>query len=115
MGTSCAEGLETFDASWGAETALLSVYVVQYPDAAGLIRHGQNEFVLRKRKADRRYPPWNHQSGTFKVRNLKRLPHSLSRGRIEVDPPDIKETAAPGNKNSALPGPAEQATSRRAA
>ena len=82
--------------SWPEWTS--AVHVIQHPDAAGLFRHGQNEFVLRERKSDRRYPPWNHQSGTFKVRNLKRLPNGLSRGRIEVDPPDIEETASSRNK-----------------
>ena len=75
-----------------------AVYIVHHPDATGLFRHGQHEFVLGERKSDRRYPPWNHQSGAFKVRHLKRLPNSLSRGRIKVDPPDIEETAAPRNK-----------------
>src|SRR6267142_937236 len=81
-----------------ANVCSLRAHIVQHPDAAGLFRHGQHEFVLVERHPDRRYPQWNHQSVTFKVRNLKRLPHSLSRGRIEVDPPDIKETAAPSNK-----------------
>ena len=98
-GSSCG-AQEPESADWPEWTS--AVHVIQHPDAAGLFRHGQNEFVLGERKSDRRYQPWNHQSGTFKVRNLKRLPNGLSHGRIEVDPPDIEETAAPRNKINRL-------------
>ncbi len=76
----------------------LAVYIVQHPDAAGFFRHGQHEFVLGERKPHRRYPSWNHQSRPFNFQHLKRLPNRLSPVRIEVDPPDIKETAAPTEK-----------------
>src|SRR4029077_16610916 len=75
-----------------------AVHVIQHPDAAGLFGHGHHEFVLGERKPHRRYPAWNHQSGAFKFRHLKRLPNRLSRVRIEVDSPDIEETAAPREK-----------------
>src|SRR5215469_11497110 len=74
------------------------IHIIQQPDAAGLFRHGQYEFVLGERKPDRRYPLWNHKSGVFKFRYPKRLPDRLTGSRIEVDSPNVKETAAPRYK-----------------
>src|SRR6516164_11866956 len=75
-----------------------AVHITQHPDAPGLFRHGQHEFVLGERKPYRRYPPWDHQPGAFKFRYLKRLPNGLPHGGIEADAPDIEEPAAPRNK-----------------
>ena len=77
---------------------LLRTYVVKHPDAAGLFGHGHHKFVLGEGKPDGRYPPWNHQPRAFKFRHLKRLPNSLSRGWVEVNPPGVEETTSLGNK-----------------
>src|SRR5215470_12619652 len=74
------------------------IHVVEDPDAARLFRHRQHEFVLSERHSDGWYPSWNHQSGAFKFRYLKRLSDRLTGSRIEVDPPYIEETAAPRNE-----------------
>ena len=45
-------GLVRFARLPGFETALLSVHIVQHPDAAGTVFHRQHEFVLGQRKLD---------------------------------------------------------------
>ena len=74
----------------------LSVDVVQHPDVAGLLRHGQHKFVLGERKPDRSLSTVESLSAGFEFGHLKRLADWLSRSRIEADPPDIEEAAAAG-------------------
>ena len=95
FGSSCG-AQEPKSADWPERTS--AVHIIQHPDAAGLFRHGQIELVLGERKSDRRYPPWNHQSGAFKFRHLKRLPNWLSRVPIEVDPQTLKKPPRPVTK-----------------
>ena len=72
------------------------IHVVQYPDAAGLLRHGQDKFVLSERKLDQWYPSWNHQARAVEFGHLKRAPNWFSRGGVEVDSPDIEKAAGCG-------------------
>src|SRR6185369_2724098 len=46
----------------GVEAAILSIHIVQYPDAAGTVFHRQHKFVLGQRKFDEVNLIWDHQA-----------------------------------------------------
>jgi len=81
----------------------LSIYVVQHPDAAGCLLHGQYELVLGERRSYRWYEAGNHQSRAIKFCDLERLADKLSCSWIEADAPDMT-LKKPADPPSAIAG-----------
>jgi hypothetical protein len=68
---------------------VLGAHIVQNPDAARGLRHGQHQLVLSEGKVDCRYVLGDHEGGILKRRNLKDVANHFSSSGIEAQSPDI--------------------------